>query len=215
MSGINFELFGPMTLIVFAALGVLSFISITITLQKIFQFSRLGVGKNRKADTVLELWLSGKPDEAMALAAQKESILTRVLQAVFTGMRAKPDISTYAEELGRQTALVELSKMSTGLRFLEMIVQAAPMLGLLGTVIGMIDSFSVLSLSENAVDSAALAGGIWTALTTTAAGLMLALVTFFIANWFESKIDRERNLIEVSISAAIHGRVDPLADQNG
>ena len=92
---------------------------------------------------------------------------------------------------------------------LEMVVQAAPMLGLLGTVIGMIDAFSVLSVSEGGVNPAALAGGIWTALTTTALGLAIALVAYFFATWFESRIDRERNLIEAAVSAAIHGRVDP------
>ena len=101
--------------------------------------------------------------------------------------------------------------MSDRLRLLEMVVQSAPMLGLLGTVIGMIDAFAVLSLTEGQVDPAGLAGGIWTALTTTAVGLAIALVAYFLASWFESRIDRERNLIEAVISAAIHGRVDPSA----
>ena len=117
----------------------------------------------------------------------------------------------YAEELGRQTALVELAAMSQRMRLLEAVVQAAPMLGLLGTVIGMIDAFGTLSSSTGAVDPALLAGGIWTALTTTAVGLAIALVTFFIANWFESRIEGERQSIETLISAAIHGRVDTTA----
>lgn len=211
MPRINPDLFDPLTLIVFAALGVLSFIAITVALRKAVQFARLGVGQRQSAEHILDLWLSGQAEEAMRLAAERKSVLARILQAVFSGMRAKPGENAFAEELGRQTAIVELATLSDRLRLLEMVVQAAPMLGLLGTVIGMIDAFSVLSLSERAVDSVGLAGGIWTALTTTAAGLGIALVTFFIANWFEGRIDRERNLIEATISAAIHGRVDPLA----
>ena len=98
--------------------------------------------------------------------------------------------------------------MTERMRLLEMVVQAAPMLGLLGTVVGMIDAFAVLSQVEGAVDPAGLAGGIWVALTTTAAGLAVALVTYFIATWLDARIERERNMIEALISAAVHGRVD-------
>ncbi len=57
--------------------------------------------------------------------------------------------------------------------------------------------------------------GIWTALTTTAAGLAVALVAYFLTSWLDARIERERNLIEVLISAAIHGRVDQSARQQG
>ncbi|MFK7836778.1 MAG: MotA/TolQ/ExbB proton channel family protein [Sulfitobacter sp.] len=201
----------PATLIVFAALAVLSLMSVTVCVFKIVQFARLGVGKRDRAEEILDTWLSGRGDEAMKLASERRSVLARILQAVFSGVQAKPGEAAYAEELGRQTAIIELASMTQRMRLLEVVVQAAPMLGLLGTVIGMIDAFSVLSLSEGAVDPAALAGGIWTALTTTAVGLAIALVAYFFASWFESRIDRERNLIEAAISAAIHGRVDPTA----
>lgn len=201
----------PATLVVFLALAILSFISVTVAIFKIIQFARLGVGKRARAEEILDTWLSGQGERAMKLASERRSVLARILQAVFSGVQAKPGETAYAEELGRQTAIIELASMSERLRLLEMVVQAAPMLGLLGTVIGMIDAFSVLSLSEGAVDPAALAGGIWTALTTTAVGLAIALVAYFLASWFESRIDRERNLIEAIISAAIHGRVDPTA----
>jgi biopolymer transport protein ExbB len=211
MNGFSQDLFDPLTLTVFAALGAMSFIAVTVAIFKTMQFSRMGVGRRKRAEEMLDTWLSGRSDEAMQMAADRKSVLARILQAVFSGMRARPGDPAYAEELGRQTAIIELASMTDRLRLLEMVVQAAPMLGLLGTVIGMIDAFSVLSLSEGAVDPAALAGGIWTALTTTAVGLSIALVTYFIANWFEARIDRERNMIEAAISAAIHGRVDPSA----
>ena len=205
------DFLNPATLLVFAALAVLSFISVTVAVFKLIQFSRLGVGKRARAEEILDTWLSGRADEAVKLASDRKSVLARILQAVFSGVQAKPGETHYAEELGRQTAIIELANMSERLRLLEMVVQAAPMLGLLGTVIGMIDAFSVLSLAEGAVDPTSLAGGIWTALTTTAVGLAIALVAYFMASWFESRIDRERNLIEAVISAAIHGRVDPTA----
>lgn len=195
------------TVAVFAALAVLSVLALTVTIFKVMQFRRLGVGKSRLADQVLDDWLNGRPDEAMRKAGQGDGVLLRVLQAVMSGLRARPSDPGYAEELGRQSALVELSSMAVRMRFLESVVQAAPMLGLLGTVIGMIDAFSALSQTSGGIDPAELAGGIWTALTTTAIGLAIALATYFVANWLESRIDAERQDIEMAISAAIHGRV--------
>ncbi len=196
------------TIAVFVALAIMSVLAVTVAFFKIFQFARMGVGKVGAAEAILNDWLGGKADKALHDARLRKSVLSRVLQAVFTGLRARPGEHGFAEELGRQTAIVELSAMTSRMRLLETVVQAAPMLGLLGTVIGMIDAFSTLASAEGAVDPALLAGGIWTALTTTAAGLAIALVTFFVATWLEGRIETERQSIEALISAAINGRVD-------
>ena len=203
LSGLNTP-----TIIVFAVLALMSIISISVSFYKTFQFGRMGVGKSSAAEAILQDWLGGRADDAFASAGQRKSVLARVLQSVFSGLRARPNQPEFAEELGRQTALVELSAMSRRMRVLETVVQAAPMLGLLGTVIGMIDAFATLATADGTVDPALLAGGIWTALTTTAAGLAIALVTYFVATGLEGRIETERQSIETLISAAIHGRVD-------
>lgn len=197
------------TLAVYATLAGLSVIALTVAIFKVLQFRRMGVGGAREADRLLDDWLNGRPDAALEGAERGRTVLSRVLHAVMTGLRARPLEPAYAEELGRQTALVELAALSGRMRLLEAVVQAAPMLGLLGTIIGMIDAFSALSLSQAGVDPAQLAGGIWTALTTTAIGLAIALATYFVANWLESRIEAERQGMEMAISAAIHGRVTP------
>jgi len=207
----NFDIlsqFGPATLAVFGTLAILSFAAVSVAFFKVFQFSRLGVGRRKEAEHILDAWLSGRVDEAAQMASARKSVLSRILQAVFTGQQARPGDAEYAEELGRQTAIIELAAMGERMRVLDMVVQAAPMLGLLGTVIGMIDAFSILSLAEGAADPTELANGIWTALTTTAVGLAIAIAAFFVSSWFEARIDRERNLIEALVSAAVHGRVD-------
>ena len=196
------------TLLVFGALAILSLSAVAVSFYKIFQFARIGVGKGRQAEDILDDWLAGRADEAMRDAALRRSVLSRVLQSVFSGRQARPNDPDYAEELGRQAALVELGVMTGGMRILETVVQAAPILGLLGTVIGMIDAFSTLAGADGAVDPTQLAGGIWVALTTTAAGLAIALVAYFMATWLEGRIEGERQSIETMISAAIHGRVD-------
>jgi len=194
---------------VYGLLAFLSLVAIAIGLYKMMQFARLGVGRRAEAERILDDWLNGRVDEAISAAGRRRSVLSRILQAVFSGIQARPTDVTYAEELSRQTAIIELATMSERMRALDMVVQAAPMLGLLGTVVGMIDAFSVLAVAEGAVDPTTLAGGIYVALTTTAAGLVVALFAFFVATWLEGRIDRERNMIEALMSAAIHGRVDP------
>lgn len=203
LSGFNLS-----TVAVFVALAILSLVTVAVAFFKTVQFIRLGVGRTRVANAILENWFGGKADAAMRSAAERKSVLARVLEAVFSGMRARPGDHAYAEELGRQTAIVELAAMTRWMRLLETVVQAAPLLGLLGTVIGMIDAFGALGTAGGTVDPAALANGIWTSLTTTAAGLALALLAYFIATWLESRIESERQSIETTISAAIHGRLD-------
>jgi len=109
--------------------------------------------------------------------------------------------------------MTEVCAMSRRLRVLDMVIQAAPMLGLLGTVIGMIDAFSTLASADGVVDQALLAVGIWTALTTTAAGLAIALISSFVVPWLEGRVENERQSIEAVMSAAIHGRIDTQAKQ--
>ncbi|MBM2578068.1 MotA/TolQ/ExbB proton channel family protein [Jannaschia sp. Os4] len=197
----------PVTGAVFAALAALSVAALTVCLFKLIQFRRLGVGREDRAEAILDAWLGGRPDEATRAARTRDAVGPRVLEAVLSALTARPNDTAYAEELGRTAAMGEMALLSRRMRVLEAVVQGAPMLGLLGTVIGMIDAFSTLSLAQGAVDPALLAGGIWTALTTTAAGLAIALATYFVATWLEARIEGERQMIEVAVSTAIHGRV--------
>ncbi|MFT6450778.1 MAG: biopolymer transport protein ExbB [Halocynthiibacter sp.] len=214
MTALDLSSFDPATLAVYGALAILSVLALTVTFYKFFQFSHLGVGQSGDAEAILDDWLSGRPAEAMRAASERDTVLERVLQAVFSGLQARPDDKAYATELGRQTALIEMGMIQLRMRILETVVQAAPMLGLLGTVIGMINAFSTLASAEGAMDPALLAGGIYTALTTTALGLAIALVTYVVANWLESRIEAERQSIETCVSTAIHGRVDPSAGRS-
>lgn len=195
------------SLVVFAALAALSILTLTIAFFKVMQFTRMGVGKHKSADVMLDDWLNGRPDEAQRKANAGKTVLSRVLSAVMSGLRARPADPSYGEELARQVALSELVQMGARMRLLEAVVQMAPMLGLLGTVIGMIDAFGSLALSQEMGDPRVLATGIWTALTTTAAGLAIALVAYFVAAWLEGRIEDERQTIELVVSSAIHGRI--------
>ena len=94
---------------VYGLLALLSLVAIAIGLYKIAQFARLGVGRRSEAERILDDWLNGRVDEAISAAGRRRSVLSRILQAVFSGIQARPADVTYAEELSRQTAIVELA----------------------------------------------------------------------------------------------------------
>jgi biopolymer transport protein ExbB len=87
------------------------------------------------------------------------------------------------------------------------IAQSAPLLGLLGTVVGMIQAFNKLESSGAAVNPAQLAGGIWTALLATALGLGIAIVFSMVGAWFESKVENERSAIEMALTGFFAHRI--------
>ena len=193
---------------VLAVLALLSVAALSVALFKWGQFARMGVGRHGRADEALDLWLSGQGDAALGLTEARNTVSLRVLFAAISALRAAPEDRGYARELATQTALEELAVMERRLRFVDGVVQAAPMLGLLGTVIGMIEAFGQLAADVGAVDPGALAGGIWTALVTTAVGLAIAIPFYFVALWLEGRVSRERSTLERIISAALHGRVE-------
>jgi len=90
------------------------------------------------------------------------------------------------------------------LRLLDSVAQLAPLLGLFGTVLGMIEAFQSLQQAGSQVDPSLLAGGIWVALLTTAVGLAVAMPTSLVLSWFESRMDNERVTAERAIATVLH-----------
>ena len=87
------------------------------------------------------------------------------------------------------------------------------MLGLLGTVIGMISAFGELSSKGGAIDPGALAGGIWVALIATAAGLSVAIPVYFISMYFEARVDHERSYMEAAIAKVLFS-IAPISKED-
>ena len=96
-----------------------------------------------------------------------------------------------------------LSGLERGFRLLDTIAQLAPLLGLFGTVLGMIQAFQSLQQAGSSVDPSLLAGGIWVALLTTAVGLAVAMPTSMILAWLESRTARERVFADKAIRTVL------------
>jgi biopolymer transport protein ExbB len=93
----------------------------------------------------------------------------------------------------------EVSQMQTHIRLLELVAMISPLLGLLGTVLGMIQSFQELALAEGAANASLLAGGIWQALLTTAVGLGVAIPAAVAATLLGERVERAAQSIEAAV----------------
>lgn len=111
-----------------------------------------------------------------------------------------------AQERIQLLAQAEAARLTRGLRAFDLIAQIAPLIGLLGTVLGMIEAFQALEAAGDAVNPADLAGGIWQALLTTAAGMAVAIPASIALSWFESRAERSMLRMEALGSALLLAR---------
>jgi biopolymer transport protein ExbB len=172
---------------VVAVLIVMSVMMLAVTLYKLWQFASAGVGRHRVLSQALDAWDMGDHAGAQARLGQSHSYLAPLVAAA---MRA-PAQPGLEGRLDAEAGLL-LAQLERGFRFLDIIAQIAPLLGLFGTVLGMISAFQNLQSAGASVDPSLLAGGIWVALLTTAVGLAVAIPTSMILAWFESRTARER-----------------------
>jgi biopolymer transport protein ExbB len=103
------------------------------------------------------------------------------------------------EEISARAA-DRLFGLASWLKALDLVTQIAPLLGLLGTVLGMIETFQTLQESGSSANPGTLAGGIWVALLTTACGLAVAIPVSVAVTWFETRLEKERAALEVLLT---------------
>jgi biopolymer transport protein ExbB len=129
----------------------------------------------------------GKVDAAMALCKSTESPSARMIEKGISRLgRPLQDISTAIENVGK----LEISKLERGFPTLATITGAEPMLGFLGTVIGMVQSFYAMAQAGNNIDVSLMSGGIYTALITTVAGLIVGILGYFAYNTLVVRVER-------------------------
>jgi len=167
----------------------LSVVALTLVLVKLYQFQRARLWRREPARQALALWQQGEVDEALAVADASANPSAQALARAIRGVRRGLPEAIVREEVLRygSDALFQLRR---GFRPLEVIGSLAPLLGLLGTVLGMIEAFRQLEAAGNKVNPAILSGGIWEALLTTAVGLCVAIPVVAVLNWLERVVDQ-------------------------
>lgn len=176
------------------AIAALSVITLALILWKVWRLALIGAWSRGKAGQAVKTFEIGNAAAALAIVSGRRGIRSRV---VATTLRAIADLpEDRAREETARVAKREIASARVGLGALELISTIAPLLGLLGTVLGMIAAFQALQAAGSKADPALLAGGIWEALLTTAAGMAVAIPASAALTWFESVIDRIRRDVE-------------------
>ncbi len=191
LSGFSlYSVAGPILLI----LAVLSLVSIVIIVAKLIELSGVTSGAVLRI-LAIDAWKAGDGDAALEMLsagrAPADLITREAIQKLRSGAQ-RSEIEAHATRLGN----AEIDRMHRNIRLLEVIALVSPLLGLLGTVLGMIESFQQLQLAGGSANASVLAGGIWQALLTTAAGLIVAIPALLAANLLSAKIDRASHLME-------------------
>ena len=114
-------------------------------------------------------------------------LISHTLQLLETGTLSIEEVKDESRRLARSF----VAKLDSYVRILEVIASLAPLLGLFGTVLGMIDAFQAMEAAGTQVNPSVLSGGIWKALLTTAVGLAIAIPVSMANSWFERRVEGE------------------------
>lgn len=127
----------------------------------------------------------GKIKSAQTLCSKFDTPVARMVESGIARIH-KPlsDIQTAIENVGN----VEVARLEKGLPYLAMIAGGAPMIGFLGTVIGMVQAFFNMAQAGNNINITLLSSGIYTAMITTVGGLIVGIIAYFGYNYLSSKV---------------------------
>ncbi|MGD2052785.1 MAG: MotA/TolQ/ExbB proton channel family protein [Gammaproteobacteria bacterium] len=175
-----FEKGGP---IVWVLLGY-SIIALALVLERVLHFTLM---QNLPQNFEKRLKMAISDNQVEPFLGSMKGPDARIMQAIKqASTEGISDLDSVASRYGSE----ELQKMERGFRTLSILGHTAPLLGLLGTVIGMIKAFMVIEMAGGQVDSQALAGGIWEAMLTTGAGLTVAIPILLLLHILESTADK-------------------------
>jgi biopolymer transport protein ExbB len=159
-------------------------------MERVYYFFRLSMGQDIEGFfTELRRAVQGRRwREAQAAAERLGGPLNRVVQA---GLEAREGTPQEIDEAMEEAAHDELPHLDRHLRWLSTLAQVATLMGLLGTVTGLVRAFQVIqqkTTGGNPVSPGDLAGGVWEALITTVAGLVVAIPTILAYNYLASRV---------------------------
>ncbi len=172
----------------------LSILTVAVILWKLWQLNRYGIWSRHGAEQLVRQWLDqGKVNLSEKRPGNMYLGFVNNVIGVLQDIKLEPEM---AREETTRLAMCELCRLRKGLRPLDLIATIAPLVGLLGTVLGMIAAFQALQETGTSADPSILAGGIWEALLTTAAGMAVAIPAAIALSWFESVAERAQHDME-------------------
>nr|WP_314655866.1 MotA/TolQ/ExbB proton channel family protein [uncultured Fusobacterium sp.] len=184
-------------------LVIISIGAFAVVLERIVFFARneKNVGDTFKEE-ILSLVANKKIDEAIALCDTKKSCVASAVKKFLQKAPKGIDVQDY-EFILKEITIKETSPYESRLNLLASVISISPMLGLLGTVTGMIRAFTNIS-KYGAGDAAIVADGIAEALLTTAAGLMIAIPVIVVYNYLNRRLEKMENEIDDVVTNIIN-----------
>jgi biopolymer transport protein ExbB len=177
---------------------VIGFLSIVALAIIIYDFMMLNVEKlapRKLFDSVMRKLESRDFGAAQTLCRKENN--TIISKIVLAGLERRNPLDDTAREAMENTARVELTNLWQNINYLSDIVAVAPLLGLLGTVLGMIQAFHAVPLQSASVKTTLLAAGISKAMVTTASGLIVAIPALIAFSYFRGQVQQVTNMIEI------------------
>ena len=172
---------------IIAVLGVFSIIAAYIFFERYFVIIKASREENNFMNNIRDFIHNGRIDSALSLCKNNSSPISRMIEKGLQRI-GKPlgDINAAIENVGK----LEVSRLEKNIAGLATISGAAPMLGFLGTVIGMIRAFYDMSMAGNNIDIALLSGGIYQAMVTTVAGLVVGIMAYIMYNILVARVEK-------------------------
>lgn len=185
---------------VVAILLGLSIVCLSVGFAKLFQFAALRIDDLRGVRDGLALHRRGASERAIQRLNQERNPIARVAaEGLSQARRGDVDPTLVREEIARRAG-AEIEGLRSHLRVIEVIATLSPLLGLLGTVLGMISAFQQMESAGSRVDPSVLSGGIWEALLTTAVGLAVAIPSVALLNYLERRVERFTHAMEDAVT---------------
>ena len=174
-------------------IAILSVISVYIFVERYFAIRKASQTDENFMNRIKDYIHDGKIESALALCRMTDSPIARMIEKGIQRIgRPLSDIHAAIENVGR----LEIFKLERGLPALATAAGGAPMIGFLGTVTGMISAFYAMTMAGNNIDVRVLAPGIYEALVTTVAGLVVGIIAYFAYNVLVSNIEKVVNDLE-------------------
>ena len=167
-------------------IAALSLLMATVAIERFHRFRLRAIVPPGLVDEVVPLWQGGRFEELQQALARRDSVLARAIRFLAANRARWP-----AEVLGARAgelASRELRQQQQRAYPLAVVATVAPIVGLLGTVVGMIEAFHVIAFAGGMGDASLLAGGISKALVNTAAGLSVALPALALHHFFRHRL---------------------------
>ena len=174
-------------------LALLAIVSIYIFFERLFAINRANRQDRTFMDRIKDYIHRGEVNQALQLCQDANTPYSRMIEKGVTRIgRPMNDVLVAIENVGN----MEVAKLEKGFSWLATTAAGAPMIGFLGTVIGMVQAFFQLASAGNNSNVTILASGIYQALVTTVAGLIVGIIALFAYNFLTSRVNKVMNKLE-------------------